>query len=199
MERLTRRQERVLRVILRFFEDEDRPPTTRELGGKLGCHVKTVYQYVLALERKGWITRRKGRIRVAPELRRHVGIPVVGHVAAGLPIMAIENQEGVLSLEELFGRDDVFAVRVTGDSMKGAGILDGDLVVVRQTSAIPPGAIAVCYVGEDQEVTIKRLWERENCFELVPENKGYRRIRIARDDPNFRVGGKVIGVVRRLS
>jgi len=199
MEALTKRQQRVLRTILKFFEDEDRPPTTRELAELLGCHVKTVYQYILVLERKGYIERRKGRIRVAPELREDRGILIVGRVAAGVPAMAIENREGILSLEDLFGMHDVFAVRVTGDSMKDVGILDGDMVIVRSSSTVPAGAIAVCYVGEDQEVTVKRLKERRDCFELIPENPAYRPTRISKGDPHFRLGGKVIGLVRTVS
>jgi len=198
MKPLTEKQERVLRMISRFFEDEDHPPTTRELAKKLGCHVKTVYQYILVLEHKGYIERRKRRIHVAAGLRREQGIPVVGRVAAGVPIVAIENREGVLSLEGLFGRDDVFAVRVKGDSMKDVGILDGDMVIVRSSPAVPAGTIAVCYVGDDQEVTVKRLRERKDCFELIPENAAYRPIRIPKDDAHFRVGGKVVGVVRKV-
>ena len=145
------------------------------------------------------MTRSKGRLRVAPSLRRGGGIPVVGRVAAGTPVSAVENRDGVLSLEDLFGTDGLYAVRVAGDSMKDAGILDGDLAIVRADSPVPPGAIAVCYVGEDQDVTVKRLWPRRNGFELAPENPAYRPARISRDDPFFRVGGKVIGVVRRAT
>ena len=196
---MTKRQERVLRMILKFFEDEERPPTTRELAELLRCHVKTVYQYVLVLERKGYIERRKGRIRVPSDLRRDRGIPIVGRVSAGTPVMAIENREGVLSIEELFGREDVLAVRVSGDSMKDAGILDGDFVIVKSGSTVPPGAITVCYLGEDQYVTVKRFRERRDHFELVPENPAYRSTRVSKSDPHFRLAGKVIGVVRAVS
>ena len=199
MEAVTERQERVLRVLVGFIEDHDRPPTTRELARALGCHVKTVYQYILALERKGCVTRENGHLRVAAELRRGLGIPVVGRVAAGTPILAVQNREGVLALGDLFGRDDVFAVRVAGDSMRDAGILDGDMVIVRTEADVPQGAIAVCYVGEEQEATVKRLRRRNGGFELVPENEAYRPIRVARDDPHFRLGGRVVGVVRRVS
>ena len=198
MKALTERQQRVLRTILRFLEREDRPPTTRELAEELGCHVKTVYQYILALERKGWIERHKGRVSVAPELRRDRGIPILGRVAAGTPILAVENREGSLSVQELFGRNDVFAVRVEGDSMRDAGILGGDYVVVQTTPEPPIGAVAVCYVGEDQDVTVKRLQRWGGGFELVPENPAYEPVRINRGDPHFRIGGRVIGVVRRV-
>ena len=196
MEALTKRQEHVLQVILRFVKDESRPPTTRELAEELRCHVKTVYQYIMVLERKGCIVRKKGRIHVAEELYTGAGVPIVGRVAAGTPIMALENREGALSFEELFGSDDVFAVRVEGDSMRDAGILDGDMAIVQSRSTVPSGSIAVCYVGADQEVTVKRFRERSDCFELIPANKAYRPTRIAKTDPHFRIGGNVVGLVR---
>ena len=198
MQPLTQRQHKALEAIVRFVQAEDRPPTMRELAARLRRHVKTVYQYILALEAKGCITRRKGRIHLAPELRRGRGIPIVGRVAAGVPILAVENREGTLSLDELFGSDDVFAVRVTGDSMQDAGIRDGDLAIVRRSDTVPSGAVAVCYVGDDQDVTIKRLRMRRDGIELVPANEAYPPVRVARDDPDFRVGGTVIGVVRRV-
>jgi len=196
MNTLTERQERLLRVILSFYEREERPPTTRELAGELRCHVKTVYQYILVLERKGYIERRRGRIRPAPGLRHGSGIPIVGRVAAGMPIMAVENQEGVLSFQDLFGKDDVFVVRVEGDSMKDIGILDGDLVIVQSSPTVPSGSIALCYVGDDQEVMVKQFREGKDSFELIPKNSAYQPIRIPRNDSNFRMGGKVIGLVR---
>ena len=198
MEPLTEGQERVMRTILAFLGEEERPPTNRELAGRLGCHIKTVYQYLLALERKGYIERRKGRIRVAPELREDRGIPIVGRVAAGVPIMALANREGVLSLERMFGEGEMFAVRVAGDSMRDAGILDGDLAIVERRDAVSPGDIAVCYVGAEQAVTVKRLWPGGDGFELRPENDAYRPLRISKGDPDFRVGGPVVGVVRQF-
>jgi len=198
MQGLTRKQRRVLDTVIDFWRREERPPTTRELADKLGCHVKTVYQYIVVLEGKGAIERRKGRIHVAPELRSDKGVPIVGRVAAGTPILAVENREGALSLTELFGRNDVFAVRVVGDSMKDASILDRDQVIVQVTPEPPVGAICVCYLGEDQEVTVKRLKKSGDGFELRPANDAYRPIRVARGDPHFRIGGRVIGVVRRM-
>ena len=199
MQVLTERQKHVLQVILVFFAGEDRPPTTRELAGELHCHVKTVYQYILVLERKGYIERRKGHICLSPELARKRGIPIVGRVAAGEPILAVEHREGTLSIEELFGTgEDTFAVRAEGDSMADAGILDEDWVIVRSGLRIGSGDIAVCYVGEDGDVTVKRLVERNDCYELKPANKAYAPIQVPKDDPHFRIAGKVVGVVRRM-
>ena len=199
MNTLTKRQEHVLKVILRFFEREDRPPTNRELAEELHCHVKTVYQYILILERKGYIERRKGRIRLAPELARRRGIPIVGRVAAGAPILAIEHREGILSLEELFGSEEnLFAVCAEGDSMVGTGILDGDWVIVRTITHVESGEIAVCYLGEEGDVTVKQLIDRPDCYELNPANETHEPIRVPKDDPHFRIAGKVVGVVRRV-
>ncbi len=197
---LTERQEHVLKVILRFFEREDRPPTTRELAEELHCHVKTIYQYILVLERKGYIDRRKGRIYLAPELARRRGIPIVGRVAAGAPILALEHREGTLTTEDLFGaEEDSFAVRAEGDSMKDTGILDGDWVIVRVAPRVENGEIAVFYLGEEGDVTVKRFAERPDCYELKPANEAYKPIRVPKDDPHFRIAGKVVGVVRNIS
>jgi len=200
MEPCTQGQRHVLDVIIGFFERYDRPPTTRELAERLHCHVKTVYQYILALERKGYLHRETGRIRLAPEVRLRRGIPIVGRVAAGTPILAVENREGELSIEEAFGasREDLFAVRVHGDSMKDAGILDGDTVIVQRSDAVPDGSIAVCYVGEGQDVTVKRFRRRRHGYELLPENPAYQPMLIDKDDENFRLAGRAVGVVRVL-
>ena len=200
MEPYTKGQGRVLDAVIDFFDRHDRPPTTRELADKLGCHVKTVYQYILALERKGYLHREMGRIRLAPEVRLKQGIPIVGRVAAGTPILAIENREVELSFEEAFGanRDDLFAVRVHGDSMKNAGIFDGDIVIVQRSDTAPNGIIAVCYVGEDQDVTVKRFRKHRHGYELLPENSAYQPILIDKNDKDFRIAGQVIGIVRRI-
>jgi len=198
MEALTKRQKQALEAVSKLARKETRPPTTRELAQELRCHVKTVYQYIVILERKGYIERRKGRIYITADVQQDTGVPIVGQVAAGLPITAIENREGALSLDDLFGEEGVYAVRVEGDSMKDAGILDGDFVIVRHAPAVLSGRIAVCYVGEDQDVTVKKLVERKTFFELIPANPDYQPTRIQKDDPNFRVGGEVIGVVRNM-
>jgi len=198
VEPLTEKQRRVLEAILRFIEGEERLPSSRELAAELGYHVKTVYQYLLVLERKGYLTRPNGHIRVADPLRERRGIPVVGQIAAGAPILAIENREGLLSLKDLFGEGELFAVRVEGESMRDAGIVEGDFVIVRRTPKLRQGAIGVCYLGEDQEATVKRFAERRACFELIPENPAFSPIAVRKDDPYFRIGGAVIGVIRRL-
>jgi repressor LexA len=199
MKTMTDRQRRVLEAILRFVQIEERPPSTRELAAQLSCHVKTIWQHLSVLERKGYLSRRKGRIRLAPGLTNGRGIPIVGRVAAGVPILAVENREGALSLEGFFGAEGhLFAVRAEGDSMVDAGIFDGDWVIVRSVPRVESGEIAVCYLGEDGDVTVKRLLDRPDCYELVPANKAYEPIRVPKDELHFRVAGRVVGVVRRV-
>jgi len=198
MQPLTQRQERVLRTILRFFEKEDRPPTTRELAELLGCHVKTVYQYILALERKGYIERRRGRLRVAPELRQRRRIPIVGRVAAGRPILAVENIEGHLAFASMFApQEGLFALKVRGDSMAGAHICDGDYAIVRQQPRVENGQIGVAIVNE--EATVKRIWVSGRRVRLVAENPALPPMELDTASDAVRIAGKVIGVLRKIS
>ena len=198
--KLTDRQRQVFEFICEALREGNRPPTVREIAEHFGFRSpKAVTDHLAALERKGYIERRKGRIRLAPELARKRGIPIVGRVAAGVPIMAIENREGALSIDEFFGTDeDLFAVRAEGDSMVDAGILDGDWVIVRTAPRVESGEITVCYLGEEGDVTVKRLIDRPDCYELHPANEAHMPIRVPKDDPHFRIAGKVVGVVRRM-
>jgi len=198
MESLTERKQQVLETILRFFEKEDRPPTTRELARLLGRHVKTVYQHLLVLERKGYIQRRNGRIRVAPELRRGSRLPIVGRVAAGKPVLAVENIEDYLDLGTVFSpQQGLFVLTVHGDSMVGAHICDGDYVIVRQQPTIENGQIGVAVVND--EATVKRIWVSSRRVRLEADNPGVSPMEFDADGDDVRVVGKVIGVIRRLS
>jgi repressor LexA len=198
MGRLTERQMSVIRTIVSFFQREERPPTTRELAQDLKCHVKTVYQHLLALERKGAISRRKGRIHVADRFRSDRGIPIVGHIAAGTPILAEEHIEGVLSLyKEFRGPGDLFALEVHGESMIGAHICDGDHVIVHKQPSVENGEIGVALI--DDEATVKRIFVSNGCIRLVPENPMYEESRF--DGTcclSVQILGKVVGVFRRL-
>ncbi len=198
MELLTQKQDRVLRTILRFLAREDRPPTTRELARLLGRHVKTVYQHLLVLERKGYIQRRSGRIRVAPELRRGSRVPIVGRVAAGKPVLAVENIEDYLDLGTMFSpQQGLFVLTVHGDSMVGAHICDGDYVIVRQQPTIENGQIGVAVVND--EATVKRIWVSGSRVRLEADNPAYPTMDFDAASSDVRIVGKVIGVIRRLS
>jgi repressor LexA len=197
--KLTSRQRQILDFIIERISQIGRFPAVREIGRELGMNSPaTVSQHLGALLKKGFLTRQQGRVVVAPQFLKQPGIPIVGRVAAGSPLLAVEHREGTLSLEELFGDSDVFVVRVSGDSMSEAGILDGDHVVVRSQPSLVSGETGVFYLGEDQDVTVKVFRKRRGCVELEPRNDAYESIRVPAGDPHFRIGGKVIGVVRRV-
>ena len=194
---LTSRQRQILDFIIERISQIGRFPSIREIGRELGMSSPaTVSQHLGALLKKGFLTKQHGRVVVAPRFLKQPGIPILGRVAAGSPILAVEHREGTLSLEELFGESDVFVVRVSGDSMSEAGILDGDHVVVRAQPSLVSGETGVFYVGEDQDVTVKVFRRFQGGVELEPRNETYESIRVPAGDPHFRIGGKVIGVVR---
>jgi repressor LexA len=140
--------------------------------------------------------REGDRIYPSERRRRPSGIPIVGQVAAGRPILAMEHMEGRLDLGDLYGQEAVFAVRVKGESMRDAGILDGDLAIVRAQRRVANGQVALAYLGEDQEATVKIFRWRRDHVELQPRNPDFEPVSVGPEDPHFRVGGKVIGVVR---
>jgi repressor LexA len=126
-------------------------------------------------------------------------VPLLGHVAAGAPLLAEEHIEDTLTLDAAMVRPGGkhFALRVRGDSMKNAGILDGDIVIVRHDTPVKSGEIAVVLIGE--EATVKRFFPRRDKLLLFPENEDYEPIEVRPADPDVRVAGKVVGVFRRLS
>jgi repressor LexA len=122
---------------------------------------------------------------------------LLGRVAAGAPILAEENIEDVLIVDGAFVRPGKhFALRVRGDSMKNAGILDGDTVIVHHDTPVRSGEIAVAVIGD--EATVKRYFPRRDKILLLPENEDYEPIEVRPSDPEFRLAGKVVGVFRRL-
>ena len=204
MKNLTRRQAEVLDWILEVVEEKGYFPSFREIGEAFGMRSPaSVARHIDALVRKGWLVREGDRIHPASGgrgARRSRGIPgihVVGRVAAGEPILAEQHIEDHLDLGSLYG-DGVFAVRVVGDSMVEAGILPGDLAIVRSQHRVASGAIALAYLGEEQEATIKVFRWKGDRVELHPRSPGHEPIRVGPDDPHFRLGGKVVGVVRSM-
>lgn len=200
MKELTDRQGQVLEVILSSVEETGRFPSYREIGRELGVSsVATVSQHIEALVAKGALRRAGDRLLLNNALRRDKGVPIVGRVAAGAPITAVEHLEGTLDLRRLAGRGGAgYAVRVKGDSMIEAGICEGDLVLVRIQPTAESGETVVAYLGEDQEATVKVFYRRGWGYELQPRNRNYEIIKIRRDDPHFRLGGRVVAVVRSL-
>ena len=201
MDALTEKQGRVLEFISGEIARRGHPPTVREIASRFGlASTNGVRRHLAALEKKGYIERsfNKSRaIALAAELRESRGIPIVGRVAAGTPTTAVENLEGYLTLETLFARpDDLFCLRVKGDSMVDAGIWDGDYCVVRPKPDFENGEIGVAIV--EGEATVKRLRRVGRFVELVPANEDYSTIRVDLAESAFRYAGKVIGIHRAL-
>ncbi len=209
MRDLTDKQRRVLEIIRRAVRRRGSAPTYREIATALGVDVRAAYQHVIALERKGVLERTgskgsKGGIRLAPEHAPPIGVPVVGRVAAGSPILAEENIEEHIDLEREFGlgrhagigdSDDLFMLRVRGDSMIDAGILDGDLVLVRRQPTVNNGEIAAIIIGD--EATVKRVRFREDGLVLEPANPSYSAMEFGPGD-EVRVAGRVLMSLRRI-
>jgi repressor LexA len=205
-DRLTEKQRDVLDYILHRVRDEHHVPTMREIGEAFGLRsTNAVRNHLDALERKGCIRRQAGvsrGIELAPELLEEsdsgeAGIPIVGQVAAGAPITALENLEGYLSFESLFnGSGGLYALRVSGESMIDAGIWDGDYVIVREQARVENGEIGVAIVEE--EATVKRIVRRGRTVELVPANDAYEPLVVDLETTDFRIGGKVVGVHRMV-
>lgn len=197
-EPLTEKQRRILNFITECILDRGMPPTLREIAEAFGMRsVRSVQTHLDALERKGAIRRLVGKSRgievLAKAPRRERGIPVVGQIAAGRPIPAIEDVQEVLNLDVWFGRDErPFALRVQGDSMIEAGILHGDLVIVQPQPTAQPGEIVVAI--QENEATVKFLMMRENQAWLVPANTRYKSVPLG----DGQIVGRVVGVVRRV-
>jgi len=199
MRSLTERQREILDYIISSIKSRDRFPSYRDIGRRFRLSSSaTVSQHLDALVRKGFLTKIGNKLMLSRENRPIRGVPIVGSVAAGLPITAIENREGYLNVDSLFYDDAVhFAVKVTGDSMKDAGIFDGDYVIVRQQEEAQSGEMIVAYIG-DEEATVKIMRKRGRIVELEPRNTSYKSIRINPKRDQLRIAGKVVGLVRRV-
>jgi repressor LexA len=175
----------------------------REIGRAFGIASSSVYDHLEALTRKGVIRRsarssRSIEILKHPEgaTRRDAGIPVVGRIAAGQPLLAEQHVDGYLSLEPADGdRARAYALRVVGDSMVGAGILPGDFVIARYQETANHGDIVVARL--DDEATVKRLKRAGRKWVLYPENDAYAPIPVRGD--SVRIQGKVISVYRPVA
>jgi repressor LexA len=195
-ESLTERQREIFSFILEVLEEGGYPPTIREIADRFGIKSPNgVRGHLKALERKGYVQRGWGNrsIEVVPDLRRDRGIPVIGQVPAGSPLLAEEHLEGVLNLKEGFGGGK-FALRVVGESMIDDGIHDGDYVIVRPQSSVEPGEIGVALIGE--EATVKRIYPELSRIRLQPANSTFEPLYIDEYADDFRILGKVVGLVR---
>jgi repressor LexA len=201
---LTKRQQEIFDFIKRYSAGHGYPPTVRDIGKAVGlASSSTVHAHLANLEKLGLLRRDPTKPRAIELLDRAVeqvkgfvrpdGLPLVGQVAAGSPLLAEENIEEYVSVPQLAGGDDgEYVLRVRGESMKDAGILSGDYVVVRPQETAVDGEIVVALVGE--EATVKRFFRESDHIRLQPENAAMEPIR-SRD---VKVLGRVVGLFRSV-
>lgn len=197
---LTKRQSEIFEFINRHLEKTGYPPTVREIGKALGLHSpSTVHAHLSKLEKSGVLRRDPSKpraIEVLVDRAKRVmapGVPLVGQVAAGSPILAEENIEEMLEVPAMLGAEaGDYGLRVRGDSMRDAGILEGDLVIVRPADEATNGEIVVALLGD--EATVKRYFREADAIRLQPENPDYEPI-ITRE---AEILGRVIGVFRKV-
>lgn len=187
---------RIFDFIKSYIEKNQKPPTVREIAGFFGfSSTSTVAYYLKKLQKLGYITlegRSARNIKINEEAPSKKKLPLVGVIRAGIPVKAEENIEAYIDLDDFIANKGDFLLRVKGDSMKDAGILEGDLVLVRQTPTLNPGEIGVFLV--DDEATVKRFQLINGRIALIPENKNYEPI----FPESLMVVGKVTAVIRDL-
>jgi repressor LexA len=204
---LTKKQKTVYTFIKSWYTKKGYPPTIREIASHIGVRsTNAVHNYLKILYRKGYLTREDMKSRTwrpveSEGARPTVSIPVIGRIAAGLPILAEENRLGTLSLDASLveSSEGAFALQVAGDSMIEAGIFDGDYVFVSPGSEIMQGDIVATIIGD--EATVKYFFRDKNAIRLQPANKAMAPILIKLDrgtQVETVVAGKIIGVYRRL-
>lgn len=203
---LTARQRRILSVIREAVNEVGYPPTIREIGHAVGLtSTSSVHSQLAALERKGMIRRdptKPRAILVSDEpVAEHprplpAYVPLLGQIAAGQPILADQNVEELLPLpRDMVGQGELFGLRVRGDSMRDAGVLDGDFVVVRSQPDAQNGEMVAAMI--DGEATVKYLSRRGSTIQLLPDNPAYEPIELT-DNANARILGKVVTVLRHM-
>ena len=198
---LTKRQKEIFEFVKRYSAKHGYPPTVRDIGKAIGLtSSSTVHAHLANLEKLGLLRRDPTKPRAIELLVDRAkavvtgAVPVVGQVSAGQPVLAEENIEEYVQVPDQAGGGEAeFILRISGESMKDAGILDGDHVVVRRQETAANGDIVVALVGD--EATVKRFFKESDHVRLQPENSAMKPIRT----PEATVLGKVVGVLRRVS
>jgi repressor LexA len=200
MKELTDRQKEVLSFIASYLKKNSYPPTIREIADHYSISVKGAHDHITALRKKGFLKqvdkrpRTMGLVHVKPdESSDLVEIPILGSVAAGTPILAEENFDGNIIIHRslLKKNKKYFAVKVKGDSMSGAGILEGDTAIIEKQSTVRNGEIAVAAIG-DEAYTIKRFYKESARVKLQSENPAYKPIY----SQDVKVLGRLSGIIR---
>ena len=199
MRELTPRQKQILEMIQEFIAETGMPPTRAEIARQLGFKsANAAEEHLRALQRKGVLELLPGAsrgIQLKDSLRDQMGLPLVGRVAAGSPILAQEHIEAHYKLDpQLFNPKPHYLLRVHGMSMKNAGILDGDLVAVHRTPEVRSRQIIVARL--DDEVTVKRYRQSGSLVSLLPENEEFEPIEVDLREQSLVIEGVVVGVIR---
>ena len=198
---LTKRQKEIFDYIGSYASKYGYPPTVREIGKAVGLHSSsTVHAHLANLEKSGLLRRDPSKPRAievlvdkAKRVIQPVGLPLVGNVAAGAPILAEENIEEYVDVPDVIGGEDGdYILRVRGESMKNAGIIEGDYVVVHPSETADDGEIVVALIGD--EATVKRFFREDDHVRLQPENETMEPIR----SREVAVLGRIVGVLRRV-
>ena len=199
MRELTPRQKQILELIQDFIYETGMPPTRAEIAKELGFKsANAAEEHLRALQRKGVLDLVPGAsrgIQLKDSLRDQMGLPLVGRVAAGSPILAEEHIEAHYRIDpQLFNPKPHYLLRVQGMSMKDAGILDGDLVAVHRTPEVRSRQIIVARL--DDEVTVKRYRQNGTMVSLLPENVDFEPIEVDLKEQELIIEGVVVGVIR---
>ena len=199
--KLTIRQQKILDFIVGYIKEVGYPPTVRDIARDFKMSSKGAYDHMVAIEKKGYIRRDPSKpraIELLDFMQRDsqepvINVPVIGRVAAGEPLLATENIERIITISsDMVRTEEPFALRVKGDSMIGAGILEDDYVIVRQQQSAEQGDIVVALIGD--EATVKKFYKEDNHIRLQPENPSMAPI-IVKD---VTILGKVIGLFRNI-
>ncbi len=197
--KLTEKQKAFLEYISRYMDDWGRSPSFEEICSHFGfTSYNTVTTYLKALKRKGYIRlpRKKNQKRaievISPVETRRFEFPLLGRVAAGKPIEAVEDMDVIEVPSSMIGQGDHFVLQVKGDSMKEDGVLDGDFIVVRKQPTAENGETVVALINN--EATVKKYYRRRNYVELRPAHTDMEPIIVRKGD--LRIEGKIVGVIR---
>ena len=196
MEDLTQRQKEILHLIREHTASSGFPPTRADICRAMGFKSpNAAEEHLRALERKGAIEILAGASR-GIRITQESGVPLVGRVAAGSPILATGNIEAHYNIDpRMFKPHADYLLSVKGESMRDAGILDGDLLAVHRTTDFKPGQIVVARIAD--EVTVKRIQRKKNLIELLPENPDFKPIVVDPRGESFAIEGIAVGVIRK--
>jgi repressor LexA len=199
MKGLTERQNEILSFITKYLKDHSFPPSIREIAENYKISVKGAHDHITALRKKGFLKHADKRPRtmglthsIYEEFSGFIEIPILGSVAAGVPVLAEENYDGniVLHHSQLKKNRKYFALKVKGDSMSGAGILEGDMAIIEEQSTVLNGEIAVAVI--DEAVTLKRFYRESSRIRLQAENPAYNPIY----SQDVKILGRLSGIIR---